>query len=72
MRRATNWAALRGRNIVQRNGGESKCGGMPANFLPPPRPRPSKAALREEAERLVADLLEKENAGEPGLLEGDE
>lgn len=51
----TNWAAQRGRDIVRRRG-ESKRGGMPASFLPPPRPLPSKAALRHEAEQLIADF----------------
>jgi hypothetical protein len=56
MSRSTNWARQRGRDVVRRNGGESARGGMPAEFLPPPRPRPSKAALRSEAENLVAEF----------------
>jgi hypothetical protein len=71
MSRATNWSAQRGRDVVRRNGGESKRGGMPANFLPPPRPRPSKAALRAEAERLAAEFLAKSTELGP-LDEGGE
>jgi hypothetical protein len=56
MSRPTNWRSLRNRDIVRRNGGEDKRGGMPACFLPPPRPRPSKKDMRAETERLVADF----------------
>jgi hypothetical protein len=58
----TNWRANRYRDVMRRNGSEPKNGGGPFGlFLPPPRPRPNKAELREEAERLVADF-EKDKA----------
>jgi hypothetical protein len=66
--KATNWRANRQREAIRKHGHESKKGGMPYGlFLPPPRPRPSKAALRAEAELLVAEFLAKPM--EPGPLD---
>lgn len=65
MSRPTNWGLDRARGAMRKYGSESRKGGLPYGlFVPPPKPRPSKAAMRAEAERLVAAFLEKKNADE--------
>jgi hypothetical protein len=63
MSQATNWRKNRYREIMRSHGSESKRGGgVPADLRPPPRLRPSKAEMRAETDRLIAEFLEKENA----------
>jgi hypothetical protein len=59
MSRPANWRTDRYRRIIQKNGHEDKKGGLPFGLFPPPRPRPCKAAIRAEAERLVAEFEKK-------------